>query len=136
MAYHASEFNEKKLTESKKRPFFCIYNDQELIEIGKHKKQRIDLEYESSTALFNALNTKDFEISTIFNYCDRSRELKLTLRTDKTPEKIAQIPEAAEFINDDPIAFFNTLGEWMETILEARSESIQKNIKVSTGMHG
>lgn len=71
--------------------------------------------------LSDILKNDDFETSITLSYYDLSRELKLTLKTDKSPEAIAKIPpNYSEQVCTDPLRFFDNLGKWLESTLEMK----------------
>lgn len=71
--------------------------------------------------LSNNLINSDFEVSIILSYYDLSREVKLTLKTDRSMEAIQKIPAGyAERVCKNPMKFFENLEDWLESTLASK----------------
>lgn len=80
------------------------------------------------------LTHKDFEVSIILSYYDLSRELKLTLKTDRCAEAIQNIPLGyAEKVCKNPLKFFENLEDWLESTLETKLKIIHDSNKKEKG---
>ena len=135
LEYHAYQLGGEIVNDKGKRPLSSAYSGSECIEMSASKRKAIDKDFDHSEAFYNALHMKDFDISVIFSYANKSRELKLNLKTDNTPELIAKIPPFSEQVPQKPNVFFGNLGQWFETTLTDESNRILKKFGIQTGMH-
>lgn len=127
--HHASEYfdedsqtNDKEIKKTTKRYLNSVYSGQEILDMGSYKKRKMDTEFTLSEALYEAIHHKDYDITIVFSYQDGTREFKLNLKTDNSPDTVTKIPSNAEKIPQEPDLFFSKLREWLEATLSTKSK--------------
>lgn len=134
--FHARELEGKDRNINGKRCLEKGYTNEEIMTMETYKKRAINLDFDRNEELYNTLQTKEIDVSVVFSYYNRTRELVISLKTDSTQESLDSISPFAERIHDFPEDFFTDIASWMELTLEEKKNYILKEKGKKTGMHG